>query len=284
MVYIHTVAVNNPKFIELQYLTLKKFVKNDFEFVVYNDAKSWNDLTNFNNFDKQYTKNEITKTCESLNIKCIDIPNLHHSTYRFDPSDRNANSINFIYKDLLTINKPSLFIDSDMFIINDIDILEKYKNYNLAVVPQYRQMPICINNISSVLDVKYFWTGLYYFDMPNMKNKNLMDFNKIPHTDTGGATYDYLMNNDDTENPIYDIKFLKSNCWNASNLPSFINRKVLNFLENDPKNYSEKYYAELYDDTYFHLRAATNWDYAGFNVNNKRNTILYDTIIDILKS
>ena len=39
MLLITTSVVNNPLFIEMQYMTLKKFVKNPFKYVVYNDAK-----------------------------------------------------------------------------------------------------------------------------------------------------------------------------------------------------------------------------------------------------
>lgn len=41
MLYIQTPVVNNPKFIEMQHMTLKRFIKDDYRFVVYNDAKDW---------------------------------------------------------------------------------------------------------------------------------------------------------------------------------------------------------------------------------------------------
>jgi len=36
---IVTAVVNNPTFIEVQYHTLKKYVKGDYDFIVFNDAK-----------------------------------------------------------------------------------------------------------------------------------------------------------------------------------------------------------------------------------------------------
>jgi len=42
---IITSAVN-PFFIELQYLSFKKFMKNEYEFIVFNDAKEYPDFTN----------------------------------------------------------------------------------------------------------------------------------------------------------------------------------------------------------------------------------------------
>ena len=43
---IVTAVVNNPDFIEIQYHTLKKYFKGDYEFIVFNDAKDFADFTN----------------------------------------------------------------------------------------------------------------------------------------------------------------------------------------------------------------------------------------------
>ena len=44
-----TAVINNPIFIEIQYNTLKKFMKCDYEYIVFNDAKSFPDYSNGNN-------------------------------------------------------------------------------------------------------------------------------------------------------------------------------------------------------------------------------------------
>jgi hypothetical protein len=48
---IVSVVVNNPTFIELQYNSIKTFFKSDtdYELIIFNDAKEWGDITNFNN-------------------------------------------------------------------------------------------------------------------------------------------------------------------------------------------------------------------------------------------
>ena len=45
---IVTAVVNNPTFIEIQYYTLKKYFKGDYELIVFNDAKDFPDMTNGN--------------------------------------------------------------------------------------------------------------------------------------------------------------------------------------------------------------------------------------------
>lgn len=43
---IITSVVNNPIFIEIQYRTFKKFMRCEYEFIVFNDAKEFPDNTN----------------------------------------------------------------------------------------------------------------------------------------------------------------------------------------------------------------------------------------------
>ena len=58
-----TAVVNNPIFIEIQYYTLKKYMKCDYEFIVFNDAKGFPDFTNGGDVS---VKNIIQKVCSSL--------------------------------------------------------------------------------------------------------------------------------------------------------------------------------------------------------------------------
>jgi hypothetical protein len=46
---IVTSVVNNPIFIEIQYHTFKKYMKCDYEFIVFNDAKDFPDFKNLLN-------------------------------------------------------------------------------------------------------------------------------------------------------------------------------------------------------------------------------------------
>ena len=127
MLYIQTPVTNNPKFIEMQHMTLKRFVKDDYKFIVYNDAKDWPEFSN--HYDSTVRK-EIMKTCERLNIQCINLPNEHHRIPGSNASDRNADSCNIILNDQIKNNEKSFMIDSDMFIVDEVNICEKYQNFH----------------------------------------------------------------------------------------------------------------------------------------------------------
>ena len=58
---------NRPDFVELQYLSIKKFIKDkDVEFIVINDALNYSSLRNWNNPN---VMNEIHDMCKKYNIK-----------------------------------------------------------------------------------------------------------------------------------------------------------------------------------------------------------------------
>ena len=235
-----TAVVNNPIFIEIQYFTLKKYMKVDFEFIVFNDAKDFPDFSNGFNAN---IKNEIIKTCETLNIKCINIPNNHHKIEK-GASNRCADSCNYMLKYQLEYPGKYLILDCDMFLI---DYFEKSK-YDVAFVLQSRGQ------------IEYIWPGICYFNTNKMNNKNLLNWNCSPGCDCGGEMQHWLkLQNKDN---IYFIKHLSSCNWNE--IPeSFKDRKdLINFIQNDPRNENGKYFCEIYDNKFLHYRAATNWMYS----------------------
>jgi hypothetical protein len=259
---IITAVVNNPGFIEIQFHTLKKYFKGDYEFIVFNDAKHFPDFSNFGNTK---IKTQIEETCAKLNIQCINIPNEKHKT-NMCAATRCADSMNYILRYQLQNPDKYLLLDSDMFLIDYFDI-DKYSRYDCAVVLQSR------NNGAT----NYFWNGIYYFDMTRMKNLHFLDWNCCPGCDVGGMMQKWLItqmagrqmpNTDEirwtdkifhTES-IYFIKHLWSCSWNKNELPKNItNPRLVEYLENDIRNVDGKFFCEIYDNVFLHYRAGGNW-------------------------
>ena len=112
---IVTAVVNNPIFIQIQYYTLQKYMKCDYEFIVFNDTKSFPDYSNGGDISIKQT---IEQLCRTLNIQCINIPNDSHIQNK-DAAIRCADSYNYILKYQLSYPNKYLCIDSDMFLISD---------------------------------------------------------------------------------------------------------------------------------------------------------------------
>jgi len=263
-----TAVVNNPIFIQIQYYTLQKYMKCEYEFIVFNDAKSFPDYSNGGDIN---IKNIIDQLCKTLNIKCINIPNQHH-TKQNDASVRTADSMNFILEYQKRNPDKYLLLDSDMFLVDNFD-LSDYEKYNCAVVLQSR-----FDN-----KIKYFWNGLYYFDIKKMNNLPLLNWNCSPHCDTGGMMQLWLQTQENlTTNNIFYIKHLCSCAWNETEIPENLqnNKKLLHFIRTDPRNQNDKFYCEIYDNKFLHYRAGGNWEKRNMNIHHALSLKLRDLLLN----
>jgi hypothetical protein len=279
MLKIFTPVVNNPIFIEIQYHTLKKYMKCDYEFIVFNDAKSFPDFTNGGDIS---IREKIQKTCENLNIECINIDNSDHSKNK-NSAIRCADANNFILNfQKENPNYKYLVIDSDMFLISDFYGSE-FDSFDCAIVLQERS------------PIKYFWNGIYYFDFTRMQNKNLLNWNCQPTTDVGGMMEKWLLqktnnipsvsdirytSNKYHNDGIYYIKHLWSCSWDNSEMPNHLNQKIKDFIKTDPRNLNGKYFCEIYDNLFLHYRAGGNWRNEGIDFHKNLSTKLYETLVN----
>ena len=268
---IITSVVNNPTFIEIQHHTLKKYMPGDYEFIVFNDAKTFPDFTNGG--DTTICR-KIKEMCDKLQIKCILVPNQHHE--RMDcPVVRCAEAMNFMYDYMLKNKDEYLIIDSDMFPIDNINI-DQYRQYDCAIVLQHRDY---------VKPFQYIWNGLFYFNMHKMNDTDLIRWDKCFNADVGGMTHEWLSKKCDdlpsiynirntspniyNRNGIYFIKHLWSLTWNDKEMPTKLNNTELaTFIRNDPRNNFGNYFCEIYDETFIHYRAGGDWQRRGLGFHN----------------
>lgn len=160
MIKIVSIFDKHHDFIKLQYDSIKKHVKSEYEYIVFNNASNKN----------QEILNK--KVCEDLNIKCIRI----NVNYNLDPSYIAGNALNEAFKYL----KDDLVfkIDSDMFFISDIDINNFFENYDLFYVPNYPP------NYESLI-----WSGIFGINVKKIEID--LDFRPkivIPNSDTFGQS------------------------------------------------------------------------------------------------
>ena len=289
---IITAVVNNPIFIEIQYYTFKQYITGNYEFIVFNDAKSFPDFTNGGNI---YLKQTIERTCKKLGIKCINIPNDHHASninrLTKEPSFRTAEAMNFILEYQKRDPDHYLLIDSDMFLIDFLNI-DYYKQFDSAVILQKRygldKQPI-----------HYIWNGFYYFNIPKL-NTALMNWHCSFTTDTGGMMCAWLKQvvseipdiskiksqvKDDNEpiicNNTLFCKYLCSLEWDETSLPDNLkqNKKLLDFLKNDERNVNGRFYCEIYDGKFLHYRGGGNWMKQDFQKHISRSEELKNCIL-----
>lgn len=266
---ILTVCSGNAEFIKIQHSTLKRYMKSDYEFIVVNACVTKEDASYFN---PNSTLEGAMKMCENLGVKFLDLFDKSKNEQGiYDNIEQISNRHSYVLDKILTYMKkyPNkyLVLDSDMFLI-DFFSEDDYHGFHSAVVLQERS------------HIKYAWPGLFYIDMQSAPQLNLFDsfkggvFDNVP-TDSGGGSCRWLMwiesdipsttevrkNEYDSfdKNGIKFIKHLRSTTWDHTEYPNNLRTDILALCHNDSRNTDGKYFSEIYDKRFLHLRGGSGW-------------------------
>ncbi|MCL5875971.1 MAG: hypothetical protein M1114_05870 [Candidatus Dependentiae bacterium] len=255
-VLIFTYAYNRPEFIEYQHLTFKKFMLDEYEFVVFNDARD------------HEMANKIENMCKKYDLSCIRIPQeIHNRPYlqRWPGEDYNHPTIRNVNVVQYSLNEygfdhPGIvaLLDSDMFLIKEFSFEEYMKEHQLAGLPQSKS--------HAGKQVEYLWIGLVFLDMPNLPDNRTLDFNcgrvgEVP-VDAGGQTYHYITNHPQIAVQRMNVSYIpdkshyNESCWFARQLFDL--------------GYKEIQAEFLLNSTFFHYRGGSNWDLQPANFHVKK--------------
>ena len=220
MIHIFTSVVNRPDFVELQQTLFKKFLKNEYQFHIIDDS--------------------IVESIESeFQSVCLENGLLYYKkpprAVAMNPAQACADTVQWTYDNIICKNHSEdivLFLDSDMFLIDEFDVSEYMEDASIAGLPQVRG------------HVTYMWNGIMFFNMPKIEDKNI-DFSdgvvEGHMTDVGGMTYWYFKKTG-IEMKETDVQY-----------PTHYN-------EIDLQKDAGGYNMELHlDGKFLHYRAATNW-------------------------
>jgi len=261
-ILIITHTYNRPDFIEIQHKTFQKFLKDEYEFVVFNDARD------------DTTRDQINETCSKLGLGCIrisqsvhDAPYLKRASWEDynHPCIRCANVVQYSL-DILGFDHDDIvvIIDSDMFLIRPFSVVDFMNNCDMAGVRQSRSY------------IEYFWNGLVFFNMPTLQERRSISFNCSSINgiglDVGGETYHYFQSHPDLKLKHIDCMYLKETHEISPRERSDPN--LLFLLDQKPNNIEF-----LIDYSFFHYRGGGNWDHKSKEYHSQKTTIL-NTFID----
>ena len=222
MIHIFTSVVNRPDFVLLQNKLFQKFLKNDYQFHVVDDSID------------QTISEQFDTICSENGFSYYKKP---ERTVQMNPAQACADTVQWTYDTLIKENHKNdivFFCDSDLFLIDEFDIVNYMNGAIIAGLPQYRG------------SVTYMWNGIMFFNVPMMEDLNINFSDGVIEdelTDVGGHTYYYFKKNNiqmketDDQYPThyYDIE-----------------------LQNE--EVTRGYNFELHlDGKFLHYRAATNW-------------------------
>lgn len=249
MIHIFTSVVNRPDFVALQDKLFQKFLKNDYQFHVVDDSIDEN------------ISSQFKEICELRNIEYYKKP---ERTVQMNPAQACADTVQWTYDNIIKknhLNDIVFFCDSDMFLIEEFDVVEYMDDAIIAGLPQQRG---CVN---------YMWNGIMFFNIPKIQDLNINfseGYVEGELTDVGGHTFYYFKKN--------NIKMKETDVQYPTHF---------NDIELQNEEVTRGYNFEIHlDGKFLHYRAATNWhsNWKGSDDPLEHKTRIFNQIVEeILK-
>lgn len=256
-----------PEALEAQRFLLDKYCETDFKFVAVIDTSPNPNAWNLWDSSLREKAMELsTKYCDEVLL----VPEeLHSERKKLFPktqvkkakysNERAADALQFVFTEkILKENFPTLILDSDMFPFAPFNSINNLLHKAFRGVYQVRTKRF-------KTDVEYFWNGIMEFDPSKLPNLDLFSFDcgKVNgiKVDTGGQSYRWLemMKENQLLDSIGEIHHLSSLNWELPDYLGSLPIGIRDYLCKDTRNEGAKVYAEIYDNTFLHFRAGSNW-------------------------
>lgn len=263
---IITFHCNKPEFLELQAKTFSKFMQNDYDFIVINDAKT------------EALEKDIRKICDAYGIQCV----------RYDPSLHETDPLNFRILDWLhspdiyslhffeekTIkcisNQPSVrhshliqyaltmfgyghndivaIVDGDVFPIRPFNIRHLLENRDIVAVR--KRLPENEDDPLTKAQIDYLWVTFAAFNPKKIPDAKELQFQvdligDVIH-DTGAASYHYLISHPEVSVSLFprvSSQSLAPLTKHALKQQGFKSHEI-NFIKSLPSRHFVEFYAD----------------------------------------
>jgi hypothetical protein len=257
MLKIFTFAHKRPDFIELQLKSFRKYLREDFEFTVFNNAA----------FDQHPgSRDSITKECARLSLNEIKIGRdelLTKSAAQYSVGPvflsngmyHNANvacayPLCWAWQRISKESGPICILDSDMFLVEPITLTDYLKEHDLCFVSQARE------------HIRYAWNGIilanpHKLEQPETLNWWCGQVDGVP-VDVGGQTYRYFI-----EHPTRIMHIGPES-----------------FYEDPSVDFQPSAYEVLHlgDKTILHYRSGSNWNHQTPEYHRKKTAWLLQKV------
>ncbi len=219
-VLLITHSYNQPEFIKWQHACFKKFLKDEYEYVVFNDASN------------EEMRELIESTCKQLCIACYRIPQeIHGDRPITSANNRHCDGIQYSLEQLgFDFKGVVALIDSDMFLIKPFSIEAYLKGYDIAGPCLWGCYMSWVHNVNAEY-IGYMWPIMTFMNMQTLPNRHELNFQTGEidgfSLDTGCFSYYYF-----ESNPTINVRFMRAQLdVNRTGFPyPFI------FNLNDPQN------------------------------------------------
>jgi hypothetical protein len=229
-------AVNEKFPIDIAHRQFKKYMKEDFEFILFNDA-----------MDVQSEQN-INMICSYNNIKCVRVPQHIHRVQ--NPSEGYAATLNWAVHEYAPQNGCEIIVllHTDVFPICDVVVSDIIGENIVASTSEFR--------IMDGKGVNYFYPALTMVNMKRLANPHELDFGLAPGLDCGGKTKDFIKSHESA------VKFL-NNHQISYMIAILTGQPIAEYFSNDLAICrSHGLSAGWVADGFYHYMAGSQWNNA----------------------
>lgn len=231
---VFSFSVNDKFPIPIAYRQYKKYMKEEFEYILFNDA------------DNPQMEANINVITSYNNIKCIRVPQNIHKIH--NPSASYAETLNWSIHEYAINNNCEIVILShtDIFPICDIIISNIINNNIIASTAEFR--------LVNGKGIHYLYPAFTIVNMGLLKNPKELDFSLSPGLDTGGKTKDFVEKNQQL------VKFLPN--YQAEYMAAILSSDPISkYFEEDIKICRKHgISAGWVSEGFFHYMAGSQWN------------------------
>jgi glycosyltransferase involved in cell wall biosynthesis len=267
-VLIMTYVYNRPDFIKLHKLTFDNFLRDSYEYVVFNDASDEN------------MRIRIEQTCIELGIRCVRVPqHLHNVPGRASAGHRHMDGIKYSL-DTVAFDHDGivLIIDADMFLLKPLNITEYMKGCDVIGGKQTRA--------DSTHTVTYIAPTLVFMDMRSIPNKRTVSFEgghiEGLACDVGGHWHYYFLANPTARIKLFTVESSADVPHNRVVLQNMgFDEHAIRFILSFTKPYGFEYHGDRHFMHYY--AGGSNWPGYSAEYISEKNNLIYNYINELIE-
>jgi hypothetical protein len=279
-VVIYSTTSSRGDMVKRQYDSFKKFLKEDIRFVVLNNESENPSIKDrIDEAARQAGAESIRTKFSNQKGPCGPKDYIPCANPR-NASERHSLGLKWSWENVISNQKErySLIIDSDMFLVKPLSVVELLDGHSIAAVPQSRGAHEGHKEGRWVC--RYFCPYLVFLDMPNLPDKEMVDWNCAQVVITeGGRDYTYKI---DVAGRWY--LYLESHPEiKLKGLNGGVRYTEANWAPPYDKLYKDEFLCNpAHDGHFFHYGASSNWNAKTPDYLGRKNKFVFGLIDDII--
>jgi hypothetical protein len=276
---IYSVVARRSDMIQMQYEGYRKFVRDDFRFVILNNEiddsnvkAAIDDKARACGMEVFHTRFSTEKgTCGPRDIIPCGTPK--------NADERHALALKWSWETIISKQKEryALIVDSDMFLAKPISAAELLDGHQIAGVPLKSFAVASEQEREGLLSLLYFLPHVVLLDMHNLPDKGQVDWNcGVTFIEQNGKEYQYNLSPGGRWHLYLDSHpEVRLNGWKGGRY-----RKE-HWVSPYDELYDERFLCDFAHDCFFHSGQSSNWNGRPDDYLKRKNEFVFGFVDDI---